>query len=675
MYKRISTVFFTFALIAMLAQPVSSEEGESLGSSIDYAVSMIKPALVRIFVVSVDYRNGREVKYETVGSGVIITKQGDIITNHHVVGKAKQIICTLSSKEEIPADLVGTDPLTDISVIKLRQNEEQEFPVAVFGDSSLLKAGDWVLAMGSPYALSQSVTMGIVSNTELVIPRFLQRMGKFTIEGEDVGSMVLWIGHDAPIFGGNSGGPLVNLKGEIVGINEISLGVSGAIPGNLAKDSAEQIINNGKVTRSWLGFEVQPLLRHQSQTKGGLISTVVEGTPADRAGVLPGDILIKVAEEEVHVRFPEEIPRLNWMLTRLSPNKKVNAVFLRDGKELTLSMTPEEREDIITKTIEIKEWGITARNISIMDAKNMRQDSQDGVLVTTVMPGGPSWEAKPSLAPNDIIVGVNNMPVKNLESFMELTYTWLKGEEKKSVLVAFQRKAERFLTSVNLGIEGIGNHGFNARKAWLPVAVQVLTRDIANSLGIGDTKGVRITQVYTGRSAEKAGLKIGDLIVGLDREPIHASSPEDSEIFNAMIRRYRIGSIVELTLLRGKEKLILPVELEKSPLTKDEMKKYTDKNFEFTVRDITFFDLTPEGMEETQSGIIVENVSEGGWASLANLSSGDFIVSVNGLEVADVSEFQIAMKDIVSRKLASVVFQVRQGIHTMFIELEPIWQK
>ena len=129
-----------------------------------------------------------------------------MVTNHHVAGKTKAIVCTLSSREEIPAELVGTDPLSDIAVIKLKPAKPRKFPVATFGTATSLKVGDRVLALGSPLALSQSVTMGIVSNTEMIMPQLFWPFNRMTLEGEDVGSLVRWIGHDAAIFGGNSGG-------------------------------------------------------------------------------------------------------------------------------------------------------------------------------------------------------------------------------------------------------------------------------------------------------------------------------------------------------------------------------------------------------------------------------------------------------------------------------------
>lgn len=648
---------------------------ELTGKAVSEAIAIIRPALVRIFVVTVRYDHGREVKQSAAGSGVIIGKEGYVITNHHVAGNAKQIFCTLADKNELEADLVGTDPLTDISVIKLRGNG-REFPYAAFGDSSLLEVGDSVLAMGSPYALSQSVTMGIVSNKEMVMPRLYWPFNKLTLEGEDVGSCVKWIGHDAAIYGGNSGGPLVNLKGEIVGINEISFGISGAIPSNTAREVAESLIAHGSIARSWFGLDLQPLLKHSGKNRGVLVSGTIGGSPAEKAGFLPGDIMVRCAGRDITVLFAEELPPLNQFLHGLPAGREVEAVILRDGKELVLKATPIAREYAWPRASELKRWGMTARNLSLITAKEMKRNSRDGVLVTTVRPGGACWNASPRIAGNDVIVEVGGTAVRSTKELIEQTERLTGGKsEPVPVLVTFERNNERYLTVVKLGTRDIEDPGLEVRKAWLPVAAQVLTADIAEGLGIAGRKGMRITQVYAGSSAEKGGLKAGDIITAIDGEPIAASRPEDYEILPSLIRKYRTGSVVELDILRDKGEHKIKVKLEQSPRSYREMKKYHDDNFEFTVRDIAFLDRAREGWHEGQGGVMVEAVGEGGWAALAHLAVGDLIIAVDRVAVADVAAVEKMMKNAVRERPASITLQVLRGIHNMYIELEPGWSK
>src|SRR5436309_84113 len=336
-----------FSLLLPPAGPAAAPQGKELSpqvrAAVDKAIARMRPALVRIHVVSTEYREGRELKMQAVGSGAIIAKDGYLITNHHVAGHAARMVCTLWNHEEIDAELVGTDPLTDISVLKLKPERPREFAAASFGDSSKIKVGDTVLAIGSPMALSQSVTLGIISNVEMIMPKMFGTFGRFRLDGEDVGALVRWIGHDAAIYGGNSGGPLVNLRGEIIGINEIRFGLSGAIPGNLAHQIADQIIAKGKIQRSWLGIDAQPLFKHGKRERGVLVSGVVNDSPASRAGLQPGDLLLKLAETETNVRYDEEMPDFMRLVTTLPIGKDVPAVVLREGKETTFHLEPSER--------------------------------------------------------------------------------------------------------------------------------------------------------------------------------------------------------------------------------------------------------------------------------------------------------------------------------------------
>jgi serine protease Do len=285
------------------APPASASTTATDRASIDRAIAAVLPSLVRLTVVYLDQQAGREVKGQLSGSGTIISADGYVVTNHHVAGRPRRIVCTLSNKEEIPADLIGTDPLSDIAVVKLHPSTPRTFPFARFGDSDALKRGQAVVAMGSPLALSQSVTLGIVSNKEMIMPQSFGG-GEDRLDGEDVGMIVRWIGHDAAIYPGNSGGPLVNLSGEVVGVNEISYGLGGAIPSNLASAVAKVLIRDGRVRRSWTGIELQPRIG-DGATTGALVSWAADKSPAAAAGLRPGDLLLKVDESEIDVEYAE----------------------------------------------------------------------------------------------------------------------------------------------------------------------------------------------------------------------------------------------------------------------------------------------------------------------------------------------------------------------------------
>lgn len=663
--------------VCALAQRGDAPAGvpDALRATIQSAADAVKPALVRIHVVETSYRDGREYKYQTAGSGAIITPEGHVITNHHVAGHATRLVCTLSNKEEVEAVLVGTDPMTDIAVIRLTPDVPTTYPVAQFGDSSQVRVGDRVLAMGSPMALSQSVTLGIVSNTEIVMPEWLGSWGEVSMDGEDVGSLVRWIGHDAEIFGGNSGGPLVDLEGRIIGINELGLGsLGGAIPGNLARDVAFELIDRGEVERAWLGVHVQPRLKSIDAGRGVLVGGVLPESPAEKAGFEPGDVLVSLAGEPVDVRFPEQMPAFNLMTAGLTIGEPVDAEVLRDGETVTLRVTPEKREKAAPKQHELKRWGITARNLSYMIAVEMKRDDQDGVLVTSTRPGGPAGDAKPSIEPRDVIVEVAGKPVQSLEDLVAVTNELTEGQtDPVPTLVGYERGAERYLTVVEVGVKELEDPGLEVRKAWLPVKTQVLTRDIADKLPREGLTGFRVTKVYEGTTAEQAGLRVGDYLLAVDGERLTANAPEDYDDLPQLIRQYPVGAEAELRVLREDEEMTIPVELVESPKLPREMKRYRDENFDFTVRDITFFDRADEEWDREQEGVLVEEVQSGGWADVALLQSGDLVLAVDGQEVVSVEAMEELMDTVNEDKPEAVVFKVLRGVYTTFVEIEPDW--
>ena len=642
--------------------------------AIQAALSRVAPSLVRIHVVTVSHTDGREIKREASGSGTIITAEGHVVTNHHVAGKTRAIICTLPTREEIRADLVGTDPLSDIAVLKLRPAKPRTFPVARWGDASTLKVGDRVLALGSPLALSQSVTMGIVSNTEMIMPGMFWPFNRMTLDGEDVGSIVRWIGHDAAIFGGNSGGPLVNMKGEIVGVNEISMGLAGAIPADLAREVATALIKEGKVRRGWIGLEIQPLLKSSTRETGALVGGTIADSPAAKAGFKSGDVLLRLAGREVAVRFAEEIPPFNQHVMRLAPGKPVEAMVLREGKETTLRVTPADRESVEARVREVTPLGITASDLTSWSAKELRRPGTAGVHVRGIRPAGAADDAKPSLQAGDVILSVDGEAVKDAEALITLADRVVRDRTAPlPVLVAFDRRGQRMLTVLELARPGLQDPGMEARKAWIPVTVQAITPELADKLGVKGRTGVRVTRVLGG-SAAGAGLQVGDLILAIDGDPVEASQPSEAEMFDAMIRQRKIGTAVTLTTVRGKEEGQVKVQLESSPRLPREMKKYEDPNFEFRARDVAEMDRLELGVPAGEKGVLVEAVREGGWAALAHLADGDVILAVEGEAVADVAALQKKMEAIAAERPASVVLHVRRGLRTFFVEMQTGWE-
>ena len=396
-----------------------------------------------------------------------------MLTNHHVAGRTRAITCTLADREEVPADLVGTDPLSDLAVLEAPAGEAADYPGGAVRRLSKLRVGDPVLALGSPLALSQSVTMGIVSNTEMILPGMFWPFNRMTLDGEDVGSIVRWIGHDAPIFGGNSGGPLVNMAGEIVGVNEISLGLAGAIPADLAREVSAALIREGRVRRSWIGLDVQPLLKNDRSATGALVGSTIEGSPAAKAGFVPGDLLVRLDGRAVNVQFAEEVPLFNQMVMRLPLGRAGRSRRRARGtREDVDAWCPIERANVEShRSRRLPELGITASNLSLWSAKELRR-ANHGRRTRTGRPARRQRrrsQAVPAGRRRDCRGGREaDANRRGVDGVLQQTS---KGPEGPvPALVAFDRAGERLLTVVSVGGSALDDPGREATKAWLPVA-------------------------------------------------------------------------------------------------------------------------------------------------------------------------------------------------------------
>ncbi|HKI48027.1 MAG TPA: DegQ family serine endoprotease [Desulfobacteria bacterium] len=361
-----------------------------------------------------------------MGSGFVIDKEGYILTNNHVIDGADEIVVLIedgdSVEKEYDAKLIGTDSKTDIALIKLvlKDGDKKSFPALSLGDSDKLEVGEWVVAIGNPFGLSHTVTVGVVSAKE-------RNIGS--------GPYDEFIQTDASINPGNSGGPLMNIKGEVIGINTAiisgntggNVGIGFAIPINVAKDILKDLKEKGTVTRGWLGVMIQKITPDLAEsfnldrTEGALVGDVIPNSPAEKAGIKRGDVIVTFDNEEV--KTMEALPKIVGSTT---PGKAVKVEVIRDGKKKVLDVTIAILKDEELKVAALDPVGIQVQDITPDIAQSLNLDNVEGVLVSDVTPGEPGGEA--GLKRGDIISEVNRTKVKNTDDYNEITSKLKSGD-------------------------------------------------------------------------------------------------------------------------------------------------------------------------------------------------------------------------------------------------------
>jgi len=370
----------------------------------------------------------RGPEQQGVGSGFVISSDGYILTNNHVVDDANQIKIKLADGKEYDAKVVGRDPKTDLALLKAEGVSGLQS--LQLGDSDSLKVGNWVVAIGSPFGLEQTVTAGIVSAKGRVIGS---------------GPYDNFIQTDASINPGNSGGPLLNTEGEVIGINTAifsqsggNVGIGFAIPVNMAKEIVPQLKDKGHVTRGWLGVGIQKVTPELSKSfglkdeKGALVSQVAKGGPADKGGIETGDVIVEFDGNKVS--DSNELPR---MVAPLPVGKTVAVKVLRGGnvvdREVKIGQLEEQKEEVASDTTH-KPLGMTVQNITPEIAKGLGLKSETGVVVASVIPGTPA--AKADIRSGDVIQQVNKKPVKDVEDFKQKIES---TKDQETILLLIQR--------------------------------------------------------------------------------------------------------------------------------------------------------------------------------------------------------------------------------------------
>ena len=411
---------------------------EELQTVITDLAEEAKPSVVSIFPLQAQGRprdtSGERLPNSTgSGSGVIIDPEGHIITNNHVVGDAAEVEVRFSDKSKLFAQVIGKDPDTDLAILKV--TADHPLPAARFGDSSGVKVGQWVLAVGNPFGLDRTVTLGVVSG-----------IGR---ENINLSRYKNFIQTDASINPGNFGGPLFNLRGDIIGINtaiiNFAQGIGFAIPSNMAKQVMKQLIAKGKVVRAWLGVGLQPVTQDLAkkfgvdENEGVLVNELFERDPAALAGIKPGDVITKV--DGALVDTPNKLSRL---VAALEPGATANVEVVRDGKRIVLKVALSERRDTVVtaslpQTRTDLKLGIDVQDLTAGLAEKFRLKEARGVLISKVETG--SLAQAEGLREGDLVKEVNRVDTGTVGEFSAAVSKVKRGE---TILLRVLREGRAF---------------------------------------------------------------------------------------------------------------------------------------------------------------------------------------------------------------------------------------
>lgn len=425
-FKTTAAALITAAIMTLPSQVAVAEETpsgaeifEKLQNHIGAISDEVKSSVVHIEVVS---KKGSK-RRKGMGSGLIISEDGKIVTNFHVIDRAQSIMVSLDDKTKHEAQVIRRDQQTDLALLKIEPDKGQKLHPARLANSEDVKVGQWVLAIGNPYGFDRTVSFGIVSGKGRFIP------------GIDLGVPIIndFIQTDALIDPGNSGGPLINLQGEVLGINSVGIGrgLGFTIPVNIVKDLINRNEVAGSIQRGYLGVYVQKFSEehaeylNQPNLRGVLVSDTVPGGPAEKAGIKSGDIITRINGADIDTANDDTVSRFILVVSGLEPGSTTEAVIQRGNQTLTKQIVVSTQPPIQSQEV-ATDYGFTAKQITQSIQQEFRLEEKDGAVVYEIEKDSPAMEAE--MQAGDVIVKVENTQINTIEDFKNA----IKALEKKN---------------------------------------------------------------------------------------------------------------------------------------------------------------------------------------------------------------------------------------------------
>jgi serine protease Do len=669
---------------AMTALPASARADgaspaalpEAAGSRIAAARDAVLPYVVSILTVSQSFQQGEPTLSVSSGSGTVITPEGYIVTNAHVVEKGKAFRVVFANGREIPAKLIGEDTLSDLAVLQAEPSKPEVFKHAEFATSNDLQAGDTVLAMGAPWGLSNSMSAGVVNNPRrLLVSLFDDEADYEDTLGPDLptGRYYAWIQHDAAIAPGNSGGPLVDMQGRIVGVNARGMVFGGdlafAIPAPDAKRVVDALIRFHRVPRAYLGFRLRSL-KGTDHASGVLLNAVDRDSPAEHAGLRAGDLLLTLDGRAVNAPQPVDVPDLQRDIAELQIGKSVALGVERDGKHLDVKLTTTPYPRDSGEEIAYTPFGVSLRELTAAMARRRGLDFNDGLILTSLRPGGPAATARPALSSGDVLRSIDGKPVRTVHDLK----AWLEKPAKiEPLLIGFERDGEDLLTTLR------PTYGDRSRtplpelpQAWAGVEVQPVTSSLQSAFK-ETAQGYRISRIYPGSPLGAAGAKVGDIVTAIADHPLKPTSDNSTDPFDQAVRELEVGRPAKFAIVHGGSASVLTVKPTASPVEETGLKVLQVSKLRIQTRELSFYDRVARHLPPDQKGVYVATVEGGGPGGLAHIKGGDIVLSLDGHATPDLDAFSAALAQALQSHTPAIPILVVRGAEVRLLFLDRSW--